>query len=317
MSYLRDKKGIKCAGTHDKITLCRSGYFNLVNGYKNPFINGVDKEGNHKYLPDTEIHHLNNVKNFDDDLRILLLKYITKAEEEIRTFAAYKFDEINGKGKIPWYQIEAYDLNGDIKRVIAVISKSYNEISRSELDYVRFYMDNHKVIPTWVLAKVINFSTFIDFVKSSKKEIKDSLCELYSIVDDRQFYNHKLLIGSLHWMRKVRNACAHNERIYTLESVSRNGSNRRILDSYFSMLSSGYASHTEQKLVDLFIYLKYYLETDDYNKLITQIKNMLLNLQKQINANAFGNVRAKMGIKDIRHLDILMSNNKNIQYNKF
>ncbi len=197
MKYLRDKKKIECRGTEDKIILCRMGYFNLVNGYKTPFICGKDVDGNHRYLPNTSIKHLSAVKDFDDNLRLLLLKYITKAEEEVRTFAAYKFDEINNNGKIQWYNVEAYNGNGDIKEVISFISKAYSEISRSKLEYVKFYMENHKVIPTWVLTKVINFSTFIDFVNNSKEPLKISLCGLYSLKDNRGYNSYKLLIGSL------------------------------------------------------------------------------------------------------------------------
>lgn len=40
MKKLRDKKKIDCGNTKDKTTLVRMGYFNLVNGYKEPFICG-------------------------------------------------------------------------------------------------------------------------------------------------------------------------------------------------------------------------------------------------------------------------------------
>ena len=313
MKHLRDDKHIKCNGTPDKIILCRYGYFNLVNGYKNPFVSGKNPTTQkHIYYANTSIEHLNYVKTFDDDLRMLLLKYIVKAEEEVRTFTSYKFDEINQHGKLSWYQIEAFDTNRDIKKVVGFISKAYSEISRSELDYVKFYMANHKVIPTWILTKVINFSTFIDLVEYSKTRVKDSLCVLYDIKDKRGHNNYKLLVGSLHWMRKVRNACAHNERLY---SISR--TNGRILDSYFSLLPSSYSSTLQQKIIDLLVYLKYYLCTEDYIKLITELKQMLLELQSHIFYNAFENVRASMGIKDISHLDLLLSVSKDIDYNKF
>ena len=312
MKYLRDKKNIDCSGTDDKIILCRAGYFNLVNGYKQPFVNGKDSLGNHKYLPNTSIKNLDAVKSFDDDLRIILLKYITKAEEEIRTFAAYKFDEVNKQDNNQWYQVTAFNSNCDVKKIIAFISKAYGEISRSKQDYIKFYMDNHKVIPTWVLIKVINFSTFIDFVDYNKDDVKKSLCKLYSLIDNRGYDDFNLLVGSLHWMRHVRNACAHNERVYSIKR-----DRGRIYCSYFSLLSRSYTRESEQKLIDLLIYLKYFLETNDYNNLIGTVKNMLVNLQGRISSIAFNNIRASMGIKDISHLDKLLLSNKIIQYNKF
>ena len=43
MKHLRSDKSISCHGTEDKVILCRYGYFNLVNGYKNPFVCGFDE----------------------------------------------------------------------------------------------------------------------------------------------------------------------------------------------------------------------------------------------------------------------------------
>lgn len=52
-----------------------------------------------------------------------------------------------------------------------VISKAYSELSKSKLDYVKFYMENHKQIPTWIMFKVVNFSTFIDLINVSKMDV--------------------------------------------------------------------------------------------------------------------------------------------------
>lgn len=312
MKHLRDDKKILCTGTPDKTILCRYGYFNLVNGYKDPFVVNKDPNGNHIYYAGTDIKHMNHVKDFDDKLRMFLLQFIVRAEEEIRTFAAYKFDETNQRGKISWYEINAFDSNSEIKKVVKLISKAFHEINQSQLDYVRFYMDNHKIIPSWILFKAINFSTFIDFVDLSKVDVKNSLCKLYSIYDSRGFYDHKLLIGSLHWLRQVRNSCAHNERIYT---ISRD--NKRIIETYFSTLPSSYRSERKQKIFDLLIYLKYFLAKEDYVKLITGVNRMLLELQTKIPRPAFDYVRAQIGVKDMSHLTFLLANTKEIEYNKF
>lgn len=44
---LRNNKHILCNGSNHKKILIRAGYFNIVNGYKNPFISGQDSQGNH------------------------------------------------------------------------------------------------------------------------------------------------------------------------------------------------------------------------------------------------------------------------------
>ena len=319
MKKLRNDKHIDCNGSAHKKILVRAGYFNIVNGYKTPFVSGQDSHGNHIYISGTSISQLQAVKQFDNHLRSFLLKYITQVEEEVRTLTGYKFDECNENGKIPWYDTNAYSPNKSLQEKMSVISKAYNELGRSQLDYVKFYMDNHKQIPTWIMIKVVNFSTFIDVIQCSPTDISHSLCRLYGLEDDLGHANVKLLIGSLHWMRKIRNACAHNERVYCLsrKNSSRNNTGR-ILEKYFSLLSHGYSRNLDQRLFDLIVYFKYYLPNKEYKQFVSELKNMLLDLEVQIHPHAFEYVRAQIGIRNLSDLDTLINIPKDeIEYNKF
>lgn len=207
MKKLRKDKKIDCNGTPHKISLVRSGYFNMINGYKTPFTCGTDANGNHIYFPNTTLSQINSLKKFDESLRLFLLKYITQVEEEVRTLTGYKFDQCNDNGKIPWYETSAYSPNATLQSKMNTISSAYSELSRSKSEYVQFYMKNHEQIPTWIMIKVVNFSTFIDVLHNSKPNVTHAICKLYSMYDDNNLPNVKLLIGSLHWLRRVRNSC--------------------------------------------------------------------------------------------------------------
>lgn len=308
LDYLKNIKGINCSTKNDLSILCRIGYFNLINGYKKPFTIGK-KENNHQYAPNTCLNELYQLKNFDDNLRIHLLKYITKIEEEIRTITGYRFDEINNHGQINWYEISAFSPNHDTQNVMKFISNAFQQIEKSRQLYIKHYFDTHKQIPTWILVKTINFSTFINLLQLSKIEVKDTICKLYGLVHENNLSNYKLLISSLHWLRKVRNACAHNERIF---DIHRN--NGRILTPYFSDFPKGYTRERRQLLIDLFIYMKYYLPADEYKSFINETNNLLLQLKKAVNPNIFDKVRAHMGIKDLCHLELLLKQEKRIDY---
>lgn len=319
MKKLRNDKHISCAGSSHKKILVRAGYFNIVNGYKNPFISGQDDNGNHSYISGTSINQLHAVKKFDDQLRSFLLKYITQIEEETRALTGYKFDECNDNGDIPWYDINAYSPNKSLQEKMTVISKAYNELSKSQFDYVKFYMDNHKQIPTWIMIKVVNFSTFIDIIRYSKVDVSHSLCSLYGLEDEDGHADVKLLIGSLHWMRRIRNSCAHNERVYCItrkqEKRSQSG---RILEKYLRTLGRGYTRNLEQKIFDLIIYFKYYLPKNEYKQFIIELKSMLMDLHSKIHPHAFEYVIGQMGIRDLSDLDSLLYMPKDeIEYNKF
>lgn len=321
MRKLRNDKKIACSSKHKNI-LVRAGYFNIINGYKTPFISGADGNGKHLYLPETNIEQLYKVKQFDDSLRLFLLKYITQVEEEVRTLTGYKFDQCNKDGKIPWYDTNAYSPATTLQNRMNAISSAYSELSRSQLDYVKFYMENHKQIPTWIMIKVVNFSTFIDVLEYSKTSVTHALCKLYDMTDDNGYPNVKLLIGSLHWLRKVRNSCAHNERIYCIhQSRSRNprmNNTGRIKEKFLASMRPPYSRDADKQILDLLIYFKYYLPANEYQNMISELQIMLSELEKNITPNAFDYIRGHMGIKDLNDLNILKSLPKApINYNKF
>ena len=58
----------------------------------------------HTYIKGTSIKELYELKKFDDKLRMHLLKYVTKVEEEVRTITGHRFDEVNKHGKVRWYE---------------------------------------------------------------------------------------------------------------------------------------------------------------------------------------------------------------------
>lgn len=320
MRKLRNTKHIDCSGSNDKKTLVRMGYFNIVNGYKTPFTCGLDSNGDHVYLPNTRLEHLYKLKNFDDDLRLFLLRFITQIEEEVRTLTGYKFDQSNNDGKIPWYDTNAYSSSSSLQNRMNAISSAYSELSFSQLDYVKFYMNNHTSIPTWIMIKVVNFSTFINILNNSKTIVTHNICKLYDIMDANGKPNVKLLIGSLHWLRKVRNSCAHNERIFCIHQSqeSRNRNSGRIIENYISSLRPSYSRDSDKRIFDLLVYFKYYLPDNEYKKMMSTFQKMLTDLQNVISKNAFDNIRGQMGIKNLADLETLKNLYKApILYNKF
>lgn len=200
------------------------------------------------------------------------------------------------------------------------ISSAYSELSKSKSEYVQFYMKNHEQIPTWIMIKVVNFSTFIDVLRNSKTNVTHAICKLYSMYDDNHLPNVKLLIGSLHWLRRVRNSCAHNERVYCIHQtqVRTQSANGRILDPYYAQLPTSYSRYTEKNIFDILVYFKYFLPKEEFTPMIMELKNMLGELQNTLQPNAFDNVRGQMGIKNLNVLNTLITLPKSkIEYHKF
>ena len=220
----------------------------------------------------------------------------------------------------PWYETNAYSSSATLQSKMNTISSAYSELSKSRSEYVQFYMKNHEQIPTWIMIKVVNFSTFIDVLHNSKTNVTHAICKLYSMYDDNILPNVKLLIGSLHWLRRVRNSCAHNERVYCIHQTQarNNSASSRILDPYYTQLPTSYSRCTEKNIFDILVYFKYFLPTEEFTPMIIELKNMLIELQNTLQTNAFDNVRGQMGIKNLNVLDALIALPKSkIEYHKF
>jgi len=147
--------------------------------------------------------------------------------------------------------------------------------------HLRHYQNNHNEVPTWVLTKLARFTNFISLIDCSKADVKNSLCDLYGMhQSENGRADTQLLIGSLHYIRHVRNACAHNERVYDVESYR----SRRISCSYFDLLPRSYFgnSNTNKRVMDFIVYMRYYMDDETYQSLIDDINLLLLELQSSI-----------------------------------
>lgn len=187
-------------------------------------------------------------------------------------FALRLANELEINMNDPWYETNAYSSSATLQSKMNTISSAYSELSKSRSEYVQFYMKNHEQIPTWIMIKVVNFSTFIDVLHNSKTNVTNAICKLYSMYDDNNLPNVKLLIGSLHWLRRVRNSCAHNERVYCIHQTQarNNSASGRILDPYYTQLPTSYSRCTEKNIFDILVYFKYFLPTEEFTPMIIE-----------------------------------------------
>lgn len=154
----------------------------------------------------------------------------------------------------------------------------------------------------------------IAFLKMCKPSVIDSICSLYSITDSKGNTYPDLLISILHCMRKVRNACAHNERIFDIHR-----DNGRVNQPFIQFLKNpvSYNRHRAQRIIDLIVYLRYFLDDREYSLLLKNIELSFSKLKEQLNVNAFDKVRSETGIKNLNILTELSNIHKTIDYNRF
>ena len=91
---LLESRGMKTDG-HTARILGREGYYSIVNGYKEPFLDSdaAASAGDDRYREGATFADMYAVFSFDRDLRELTFHYLIRAEATARTAIAYCFSE--------------------------------------------------------------------------------------------------------------------------------------------------------------------------------------------------------------------------------
>ena len=75
-----------------KQTIRTINYYNLVNGYKEPFLQtGTTYE---KYISGTTLEEIHALYEFDRKLRIITIEYILEVEKQAKSLIAYSFSKL-------------------------------------------------------------------------------------------------------------------------------------------------------------------------------------------------------------------------------
>ncbi len=298
---LQTIKKIQCS--EDDITiLIKNGYFNLINGYKEIFVKDINN-GSHRYIDDATIRSVEIVKEFDFKLRMLFMKNISKIEEEIRTIFCHVFIMCNEGNEASWKDINSYYIKIDnkehIEKLIKNIEKQLNE-SRNE--YIQHYKKKYNEYPAWIAFKIMRFSTLIDTIKLSKVDVVKKICEVYKLPHKKNFDS---LPSTLRWLKEIRNACAHNERVYNIfnEKIYRkndifNQANMR--RSYTNKKS------LNAKLIDAIVSIKYFLTPAEYKKFIKEFITIYKDVKVNLSEIAFEKIRIGSGIKNFEDINDLL-----------
>lgn len=208
----------------------REGYYPVVNGYKDPFI---DKEASHKagddrYKDGVSFDDIYNLFAFDRELRLVLMRYLTKAEATLKTACAYEFtkaypDEVN-----PYLDINHYAENRRGKRFAGDLIEDFEKAiglqpehrEWKKKSYLEHYVERHDgEVPLWVLMNFLTLGQafkFFDFQEERiKNEIARSFSNLYAETHEspRRIHARQLRLAYDH-IKDFRNICAHDERLY-------------------------------------------------------------------------------------------------------
>lgn len=141
-------------GSRATTILKREGYYNIINGYKDIFLDTAlcRQAGEDRYKPGTTFEHIYALYTFDRAMKSALMDAILKVETFLKTQIAYFFSETYTQN-FSYLDINNFD-SSNPQKVTRLIAKVSNVITNnSQSGQVYHYLDKYKELPLWVLSK--------------------------------------------------------------------------------------------------------------------------------------------------------------------
>lgn len=258
---LVNEKGLIINDKEFAIRLLKNySYFDLVSGYKRPFKN---KDG--QYKVNTTIEDLYALYCFDDNIRALFLKYILKIEKKIKSLISYSFCVTNGEEQTHYLNATKYNYNEknqvDINRLISKLNNVINE--PKEHPYIKHQIEKYQNVPLWVLMKALTLGTVS---KMYSYLLPQNQC---LVSKEFEYVSEGMLIQMLDILSRVRNVCAHNERLFDYKYIKGTIDDTDV--HYIMNIPKKHGANYVKGKNDLFaivIVMKYLLETEDFAEFI-------------------------------------------------
>ena len=251
--------------------LAREGYYSIVNGYKDPFLDRDASQVAHddRFVDGSSFESMYALFSFDRLLRDHTFCYLIRAEATVRTAVAYCFSDAHREADAYLLQsnycnlgeYERYGLRPDryvseLTRLIGCLAEARD---KSRMDFIAHYRKNYGSVPLWVLSNGLTFGNLEHFFNLMKPNEKTNVCRMIAESTGRLgkgklgFFDVSEARVGLDALVRFRNICAHDERLYCAEV------RRRKNVSYMGMVR----------------YLERYLTEEEYLAFIKGIANLL------------------------------------------
>lgn len=279
-----------------KRILEKVNYYNLINGYKELFIGTpATATTEEQYKSGAKFSEIYALYNFDNELKMILLKRILRIEKNIKSEIAYFFSEAYGHDN--YLKMDNFDLfphthscyNERLKNVIKLLSSIQNDISNQLRNpSIKHYITEHGYIPLWVLINILTFGRVSHFYEYMKPIERNKIARIYGIRDNE-------LINLIKILSLCRNKCAHDERLYNF--YSREAINNNIIHSALAIPRGrgGTLLYGKHDLFAVIIAIKILINKKSFNMMVTEIRDAVNILSKELNVIGINNVLDKMG----------------------
>lgn len=233
---LLESRGCAC-DEHTRDILLKEGYYPVVNGYREPFLVGVDEAtGHRRYAEGTTFDDIYRVFLFDRSLREVTFRYLTRIEATLRNTCTYRFCERHPKAG-DYLRFECYTPKraylGEADHYESNLEGFVNTLDNLSRDEnsakagVRHYVHQHYSMPLWVLAGELTFGNVRHFYDLLERDVQKAVCDDIAWLAHREAADdgpagggqeHPItpawLSRALKPLVEARNICAHDDRLF-------------------------------------------------------------------------------------------------------
>ena len=190
-------------------TLAKENYYNVINGYKDLFLDPKAKK--ERFKNQATFDEIYALYLFDRELRFIFLKTLLRVENHIKSVISYRFAESYGHGYLKLVNFKPYRNNKELQEIMGVISTLQKAISDQSGKHtaVTHYVTEYGFVPFWVLANVLTLGNISKFYGVLKLKDRQVIAKEFGLPEN-VFRNHLRVISM------YRNICAHDERLYNV-----------------------------------------------------------------------------------------------------
>ena len=188
----------------------RENYYNLINGYKLPFL--AQTEEVERYKPGADFFEIYALYLFDRRLRAIFLERILMIENHIKSVIAYEFSEQYGHKN--YLMPDNFDgvATDAMKRkrvhdLLTAIQEDIRQRMIKKHAAIIHYYDSYGYIPLWVLVNIMSLGRISTFYSNMKLPERQHVAKRFKVSENE-------LRSYLAVMVLFRNLCAHDERLY-------------------------------------------------------------------------------------------------------
>lgn len=282
-----------------KRILARENYYNLINGYKNPFLER-DLSGK-TIVPETykkgcTFEEVYSLYSLDRDLRMLILSVLLRFETHFKTTCAYHFSQKN-PGDYAYLSIDNYAGNNSLSKVLSNLATLSGEVNKNTrklcTPYIHHYINNHDCVPLWVLVNALTIGNMSYFYDAVTADLQDQIAREFS-QQYRSEYGSKesvqcrVLQDIIKMVNMFRNVCAHEEVLF-LFKLNKIISGTQFL-KFFKVGNINEDMIKKSNLFTLIAIIKLVLPKEEYSDLINGIDCIFNKYRHRFSSVSFDDI---------------------------